>query len=289
MSDRLLIVGADGLLGGTLRRHLQRSGREVAATSLLRVTDSQNVLHLDLTQLPETWPELPACRAVVLCAAITNLEQCRANPIGTRLVNVTRTLALLERLAQQGAFVVFISSNLVFDGTKPGRQPEEPVCPRTEYGRQKAEAEAALLRLRDQAAIVRLTKVIHPDLPLMRGWLQSLREGKPISPYQDFVCSPITLDATVGALAEIAAQRRAGIWQLSASADITYAGIARCLAQGGGFESALIQPGCAPAGALEHLPPHSTLDASRAQRELGFELLDPASAIDRVFSPPKAT
>ena len=148
MSDRVLIVGADGLLGGTLRRHLQRAGHEVAATSLLSVPDSQNVLHLDLTQPPETWPELPACRAVVLCAAITSLEQCRANPAGTRLVNVTRTLALLEGLAQKGTFVVFISSNLVFDGSKPGRQADEPVCPRTEYGRQKAEAEAALLRLR---------------------------------------------------------------------------------------------------------------------------------------------
>lgn len=285
----MLIVGADGLLGGTLRRQLQRSGREVAATSLLSVPDPQNVLHLDLTQPPETWPELSPCRAVVLCAAITSLEQCRANPAGTRLVNVTRTLALLERLAQHGAFVVFISSNLVFDGSKPRRRPEEPVCPRTEYGRQKAEAEAALLRLRDRVAIVRLTKVIHPDMPLMRGWIQSLREGKPISPFQDFVCSPITLDATVGVLAEIAAQQRAGIWQLSASADITYAEIARCLAKSGGFDSALVRPVSARTGMLEHLPQHSTLDAGRAQRELGFELIDPERVIDGVFSPPKAT
>ncbi len=276
------------MLGGTLRQHLQRSGREVAATSLLAVPDAKNVLHLDLTQPPETWPELPSCRAVVLCAAITSLEQCRANPAGTRLVNVTRTLALLERLAQQGAFVVFISSNLVFDGSKPARQPEEPVCPRTEYGRQKAEAEAALLRLRDQAAIVRLTKVMHPDMPLMRGWIQSLRAGKPISPFQDLVCSPITLDATVGVLTEVATQQRAGLWQLSASADITYAGIAQCLAKSGGFDAALVQPVAAHGGALEHLPPHSTLDPSRAQRELGFELLEPERVIDRVFNPPKA-
>ncbi len=289
MSERLLIVGVDGSLGGTLRRHLQQSGREVAATSLLRVPDPHGVIHLDLTQPPETWPELPACRAVVLCAAITNLEQCRANPAATRLVNVTRSLALLERLAARGAFVVFISSNLVFDGSKPMRQLDEPVCPRTEYGRQKAEAETALLRLRDQAAIVRLTKVIHPDLPLMRGWVQSLREGKPISPFQDFVCSPITLDATIGAIAEVATQRRAGIWQLSASADITYAGIAQQLAARGGFNPALVQPVSARSAALEHLPQHSTLDSSRPQRELGFELLDPESVIDRVFSPPKAT
>ena len=136
---------------------------------------------------------------------------------------------------------------------------------------------------------MRLTKVIHPDLPLMRGWIHSLREGKPISPFQDFVCSPITLDATVNALAEIAAHRRAGIWQLSASADITYAGIARCLAQGGGFDSALVQPVSARAGMLEHLPQHSTLDPSRAHRELGFEVLDPESVIEQVFNPPKAT
>lgn len=285
----MLIVGVDGLLGGTLRRHLQQQGREVAATSLLSVADPRGVIHLDLTQSPETWPELPPCRAVVLCAAITSLEQCRANPAGTRLVNVAHTLTLLEHLAQRGTFVVFISSNLVFDGSKPWRQPDELPCPRTEYGRQKAEAETALRRLGEQAAIVRLTKVIHPDMPLMRGWVQSLREGKTISPFEDMVCSPITLDATVSAIAEVADQQRAGIWQLSASADLTYAGIARRLAEIGGFDSAMVQPASARAAALEHLPQHSTLDPGRSLSELGFELRDPESVIDRVFNPPKGT
>lgn len=121
MTDRRLVVGADGLLGGALRHFWRQHGLDVVGT-----------------------------------------------------------LRLAHLLAEHGCFVVVISSNLVIDGIKPFRLPDEPTCPRTEYGRQKAEVEAALANLGDRAALIRLTKVFHARMPLTLGWVQSLREGKPI-------------------------------------------------------------------------------------------------------------
>jgi len=281
MSDRLLVVGADGLLGGALWRYWLAAGRPVLATSLLEIPEAGPVVRLDLNQGEEAWPKLPACRAAVLCAAIAGLAQCRQQPAATRRVNVTQTLALARRLADQGCFVVFLSTNLVFDGSRPWRRADEPTCPMTEYGRQKAEAEAGLATLGDRAAVVRLTKVFHPDLPLLRGWRESLQAGRPIQPFADVVCAPIRLEATIRCLAQVAERCLPGIWQLSATADISYAAIAQRLARHGGCDPALVRPQPARTAAdLEHKPRFTTLDATRAARELGFAIQSPEAVVD---------
>ncbi len=55
-----------------------------------------------------------------------------------------KTSLLIKRLVAVGIFVVFISSNAVFDGTIPFVRADQPVNPKTAYGRQKAAAEEAL-------------------------------------------------------------------------------------------------------------------------------------------------
>lgn len=284
VNGRLLVVGADGFLGGALRQYWRRTGRDVAATRLLDVTDPEGVVFLDLGQPPESWPPLPPCRAAVLCAAITSLEHCRREPAATRLINVTRQLELAQRLASQGTFVVFISSNQVFDGAKPSRAADEPASPMTEYGRQKAEAEAGLGRLGRRVAVVRLTKVFHPGLSLMRQWITAMEGGATIHPFTDLLCSPITLPATLEAIAAVAEKQAAGTWQLSGSRDVSYADIARHLATRRGLNPALVQPASAgSSGRVDFLPAHTTLDATRAQQELGFPILEPEAVLDQTF------
>lgn len=267
-----------------MRQHWRQAGRAVTVTSLLDLPDKDQAVFLDLAQPPETWPLLPTCRAAVFCAAITSLEKCRQEPAATRLVNVTRSLLLAQRLAEAGAFLVFISSNLVFDGAKPWRGAAEAPCPVTEYGRQKAEAEAGLRQWGSQAAIVRLTKVFHPDLPVVRQWTAALEQGQVIKPFSDLLCSPITLLATVRAIVQVAESRQGGIWQLSGARDISYAKIARYVAAHRGFHQDRIQPVSARSTSqIDYLPTYTTLDATRAQNELGFLVLEHESVLDEVF------
>ena len=285
MSVGRLIIGADGLLGGSLRQHWRDRGENVFATTFLPLEDTHQVVKLDLEKPAADWPALPKAQSAVLCAALTNLDFCRRNPGPSRHINVVQTVKLAERLVEQGTFVVFISSNLVFDGTKPLRPANDPYCPMTEYGRQKAEAETALARFGPWAAVVRLTKVVHEGLPLLRGWRDSLAQGKPITAFSDFVCSPIGLSAVVHAIAAIADQRATGVWQLSGSADISYAAMAGHLAAKWGAPSSLVQASPAAANQLlEHLPANTTLDAIPASRTLGFEIAEPLRALDQVFA-----
>lgn len=268
MKPPVLVVGADGLIGRALTLHLMKRGEKVAATTFLE-TDLPNAIHFDLTA--GSWPALPRARAAVLCAAMTSQDQCRRDPAGTRHINLVQTLKLARELIAADTFVVFISTNLVFDGSQPKRSPYGPRSPRTEYGRQKAEVEQALAQWPEQTAVVRLTKVFHSNLPLLQKWRQDLDAGREVNAFSDYVCSPIHLTNVVTGIAQVALGQRSGIWQFSGPADVSYADLAQLVARSCGADSGLIRSASAPASVVEDLPRHTTLDAQRAHEELGLD------------------
>lgn len=286
MSQPLLIVGADGLLGGALLHRARAAGVPCQATRLAPTAADPALHSLDLAAPLDAWEPPAPTHAALLCAAVTRLDACRADPARTRHINVVQTLELARRLTARGVFVVFPSSNLVFDGDLSRTPADHPVHPRTEYGRQKAEVEAGLRDLGPHIAIVRLTKVVHPDWPLLRAWRDALAAGQPVHPFPDLVCAPIPLDRVVDGLLAIARDRRAGLWQFSAARDVSYADLARHVADRLNAPAALVQP--RPAGDLggvEHRPAHTTLDTSRARRELDLEFPDPLAALDPFLAP----
>src|SRR5262249_31541601 len=103
---------------------------------------------------------LSGCRQAVIAAAITKVDACEADPEGTRRVNVLGTLALVRQLWDRDILPVFLSSDYVFPGTDPsGYGDSAQPCAATEYGRQKAEVEAALGTSGRPHLVLRLSKV----------------------------------------------------------------------------------------------------------------------------------
>jgi len=272
LKGSLLIIGGDGLIGRNLATYGRQQCTPVLATVLTDEAVPGVSLHFDLTRDP--WPELPKCDAAVICAAITNQDQCRRDPVGSRDVNVVRTARLARQLAAVGTFVVFISSNQVFDGSRPRRRADEPVCPKTEYGRQKAEAEAAVLNLGDRCAVVRLTKVFFRELAILNSWRAELKANRAIHPFSDYFCSPVPLTFVTESIWRVAESQSGGIWHVSASEDVSYADIAWRLAKQGGYDINLVCPTKAPPGSVEHLPNFTTLDATRLEET--FHLKTPS-------------
>ena len=124
--------------------------------------------------------------AVVFCAADTKLADCEEHPEVTAKINVEATIALANFLRLRGAHLLLLSTNQVFDGSLPNRKVSEQVCPVNEYGRQKAEAERLILQM-PRSAVLRLTKVVHSDLPLLKQWESSLQAGQPIEAFNGFL------------------------------------------------------------------------------------------------------
>ncbi len=269
--QRVLIVGADSMIGHAFYQRLQANDIDVLPTTR-RKPAPDGWIHCDLADLADTWPPHPAVDVAFLCAASTRLQNCEDDPQGTHRVNVEGTLEIARGLVGAGTFVVFLSTNQVLGGEQPSLGEDAPYAPQNEYGRQKAEAERGLLALGENVAIVRLTKVVAPDDPLFSQWRAALKAGEQVTPFSDMAFAAVSLDDAVRTLAVIGAGRDGGIWQVSAPHDISYADVAFHLASLWGQDPALVRPvsalECGIPGSF--LPKYSSLDTSRLSNQFGI-------------------
>ena len=157
----------------------------------------------------------------MLCAAVTKLADCEEYPETTRKINVEATHALANFLSLQGSHLLLLSTHHVFDGARPSRKVTEQVCPINEYGRQKAEAERLILQM-PRSTVLRLTKVIYPDLPLLKLWESSLQAGQPIEAFSDMNIAPISLEEVVQRIDQLVRNQETGIFHLSGERDVSY-------------------------------------------------------------------
>ena len=273
---RVLIVGGDGLIGSALRRGLPELGFDVAASS----RRPGSTLALDLGN-PGSWPDLGGFDAAVIVAALARLGDCDRAPEQSREINALAPKILAERLAGQGTYVVQISTDKVFDGSRPLRRREEPTCPNTVYGRHKAEAEDAVLKT--GGAVLRLSKVLAPDLALLWGWATELVAGRAVQAFSDMWLAPVTVGFVVDLLARLLADRPLGIFHATGGEDRPYAELARRLAIALGAEPALVQAVATPPAlaAVSHVP-HSTLEMSRERVRYGLGNLAFAAVTEQV-------
>lgn len=273
-SGTVLIVGADGFIGSALSACLADAGVQARLTSRRHVSGTTAPVHLDLADDPSQWKLPTDITFSFLLAGRPGLDDCRANPTETRRVNVEATEVLARKLIDAGSRIVFLSTNLVYDGSLSYRKAGDRPCPQTEYGRQKAETEQRLLKFGDNVTIVRLSKVLCMNHGLLKDWRQSLTSNHPIHPFSDLLVAPIALDFVVAALVRIIDSQCSGIIQISGSQDVSYETIAVTLSQQLGAGRELVQSIKADNSgkSLEAIPRSSTLDASTLEQKLGLKL-----------------
>ena len=205
---------------------------------------------------------------------------CEREPERTREVNVDHTVTLAQRLVDAGVFVVFLSSNTVFDGSTPFANSSQLPNPQCEYGRQKAAAEAEILNFGDKAAVIRFTKIFDPNTRLMRGWVSSLRYDAPIQPFSDAMIAPVSIAFAATVISAVVEHQSGGIHQVSASHDISYVHAATYLATQLGANPKLIRAVSSKDTGGPIFPKHTTLDTITLS-QLGFDAPPPTWALDQ--------
>lgn len=281
-----LVVGSDSLIGSALLRRLRSAGQHAVGTTRRR-TQVEHSVYLDLVESPDEWqPPLPVTVAIV-CAGVTRLQACESDPVTSATINVEGVSALVTNLVGRGIFVIYPSTNQVFDGSKPFRSATDTLSPQSEYGRQKAETERRIRRFGDSIAIVRFTKVLEVRPQLFLTWIEAMRKGDEIHPFSDMVMAPVSEALAAEGLHCVAQARSPGLFQMSADRDITYEQAARHLARGLGTSEDLIQPiRTAESGFFYGpIPLHTTLEANRFRNEFGIVPPNPWSVVESVLEP----
>ncbi|HUN52118.1 MAG TPA: sugar nucleotide-binding protein, partial [Candidatus Sulfotelmatobacter sp.] len=169
----------------------------------------------------------------------------------------------------RGTYCLQLSTDKVFDGTVALRARGDAPCPLTAYGRQKAAAEQAVLRA--GGGVLRLSKVLAPDLDLVQDWRRKLLTGAPVTPFHDLRLAPVTVDFAVDLIRRLLDDRAAGIHHCSGAEDRPYVALAEALAKAIGAPANLIRPiSAGPLFPPAQRVPHTTLEMDAENRRYGL-------------------
>ncbi|ORX93607.1 NAD(P)-binding protein [Basidiobolus meristosporus CBS 931.73] len=153
---KVLVTGASGLLGRAVVQNLKNSGHEVIGTGRSRV--GNGLVKLDLLDTVETVRFLEELKpqAVIHCAAERRPDVAEKNREDTVKLNQQIPALLGEVCSKLGAFLIYISTDYVFDGSNPPYDVNDTPNPLQFYGQSKYEGELAIQRTNPHAAILRV-------------------------------------------------------------------------------------------------------------------------------------
>jgi dTDP-4-dehydrorhamnose reductase len=144
--NKILIIGCRGQLGADCMAVMPDAvGLDVPE---IDITDRSGVLQ----KLDALHPEV-----IVNCAAYTAVDACESD-LACWKVNADGPQHLAEWTAANGAFLVHVSTDYVFDGEKPlfeSYVETDPPAPGSEYGKSKLAGEQAVLESGAGTAILR--------------------------------------------------------------------------------------------------------------------------------------
>ena len=265
MGMRVLLTGASGLLGRAVAARLSARG-DVELTQAVFSRVRPPAIKADLTDSASLASLFGLARPefVIHAAAERRPDLVDGKPAKAAALNVQATENIARACAKNGAFLLYVSTDYVFDGRNPPYYPDSPVNPLNEYGRQKLEGERQVLAIMPEGryAILRL--------PILYGRVEELKEsaitelaknlvavkpgaGKPCSVEHWARRYPLHVDDAAAAI-EIVMDARKNpsalkpIFQLSGRETLTKYEMILIMAEELGLDHSLIVPDPSPPG-----------------------------------------
>lgn len=280
-----MVTGSNGMLGRQLvGRLLGDTPHRILATGKgpcrlpfteserfsyheLDITDGVSVNDYILGQKPS---------AIIHAAAMTQPDPCELDPIACWTVNVTATRFIVDAASATGAYLIYISTDFVFDGAAgPYRETDTP-CPVNYYGSSKLAAEKAVMASSVDACILRTVLVYGKALAGMRAnlvsWVKtSLEQGIPIKVVSDQWRTPTDVDDLARAVLLALEHRPQGIYHVSGNEGMSPYDMALRVAALMGKDASLISRVDASTFTQPAQRPMRTgFIIEKASRELGF-------------------
>jgi dTDP-4-dehydrorhamnose reductase len=197
---KILLTGANGLLGYHLSRILKDDNEllitGVEAESATSAQLGLNYQFLDIRDFSQAMKLAETFKPdwIINAAAYTNVDGCERDGALSYAVNVTGPQNLARLAEQFSAGLIHFGSDYIFDGKNGPYGENDEYNPISAYGRQKLEAEYAVMAETDRFIIVR-TNVLFGKGPLetasfVRWVADSLRQGKTIRVVDDQYNNP---------------------------------------------------------------------------------------------------
>ena len=232
---RYLITGGHGMLGTDL-------GAALAGRDVTRLSRSD----LDITDLAAVRAAVDGHDVVINAAAFTRVDDAETEEAAATLVNGIGAGCLATATAENGAAVVQISTDYVFDGTATSPYPEStPVNPVSAYGRSKAEGERLVTDLNPERGYIVRTAWLYGSHGgnFASTMLRLAGEREEIAVVTDQVGQPTwTLDLARQIVTMLDSRAPAGVYHGTNSGQASWFDFTRSIFRNAGFDPDRVKP-----------------------------------------------
>lgn len=286
---KLLITGASGLFGSKLAELATKQNHKVISTFSAHPAHFGTPMQLDVTEKTKVQSAILQVSpdVVVHSASMTDVDKCEQQmPIAWKInVEGTENVALAAKAC--GSFLLYISSDYVFDGDKGCYSESDLPSPISYYAYTKLKAEEKVHSIAKDSCVIR-PSVIYGATPAAGKvnfalWLlDKLRRHEQAKVFVDQWNSP-TLNSSLAEMTLEACERRLpGIWHMSGATRISRFDFGVQLAKTFGFDaSVLVASSMRDVAFAAKRPRDSSLKVTKAQKALNNRPIEIEQAFAR--------
>lgn len=267
----ILVTGCNGQLGQEMRNVLEQKMPGITIYTdrdTLDLTDAKTlqafVLDNDITH-------------IVNCAAYTNVDLAEEEKLECAAINVTAVKNIANAADLNGAKVIHISTDYVFDGTahRPYRESDK-VNPISQYGTTKRLGETALIALAPESIIIRTAWLYSPyGKNFVKTILRLSETNKEINVVSDQIGTPTYALDLAEAIVKILSSHQwvSGIYHFTDEGAASWYDFAKAILRIAGNTTCRVNP--IPSEDYPQVasrPYYSVLDRSRIKATYGVEI-----------------
>ncbi len=233
----VLVTGATGTLGRAFARALEHRGHAYVLTDRAQLDVTDAALIADVLDGVRPW-------AVVNAVGYVRVDDAEREPDACMAANGAAVESLARACADRDLPFVAFSSDLVFDGAKPGAYDEDdPPAPLNAYGRSKAAAERAVLETGGRGLVVRTSAFFSPLDPhnFAQAVARTLAAGHVFRAAADQTVSPTYVADLVDAALDLVIDGETGVRHLANRGCVSWAVFADRLARALGLDAELVR------------------------------------------------
>lgn len=267
---KFLVTGSAGLVGRQVVKDLLQSYTQVYSCYHTSKPEDGIATYLDLTDKDSIVKAVESTKpdVIIHLAAMTNVDLCETQKDLATRINSKSTAVISEQAKKLGAFLVYVSTDYVFDGEKGMKKESDSTGPIDHYGKSKLEGENAVKEIATKWCIARTSTPygIHPkkkSFPIFIA--ENLKAGIPLDIITDQYTSPTYVPNLSRMLIEIASRNIQGILHVSGATRISRYDMAEMVAEKLNLDKKLLRPThMAEMNWAAKRPQDSSLDVSKA-------------------------
>ena len=233
----LILIGGKSSLAKTLKSNLEK--KKIKYFESNRYPQAE--IYLDLYNT-NSFTNIPKnLNKAIIFAGITSIDICEKQKILAHTINYLNTIKLINILNNQGTKCLILSTSSVFGSKSKSLRECDKKEPDTYYGKLKSKLEDEV-KNNQLNCIIRLTKVILPEMQLIKNWIYNLRINQTIMAYNDLFLSPISDFSFNEMIYEWIRIGFSGIYHLTSDNQLSYYDLIIDISKSLGLNKSLIIP-----------------------------------------------